>query len=278
MKLFRFSFATFQYLIYLCKKKYESMTSIAERHKYILESLAKNGFIKVIDVAKELDVTPVTIRKDLKYLEEKKLLYRTHGSASPINPLTSDIDVQEKEKLRKDEKKRIAIEAAKLIEENDSIIIASGSTVHMFAEQIIPISHLTVVTASLKTALLLNAVNNIEVIQLGGTVRKNSFSVIGDYTSQFFEQITCSKLFLGVDGIDLEYGVTNSNIEEAILNKKMIEASLRTIILADSSKFGRRGFGKICNLDRIDVIITDSGISKTMAQSIEEMGIELIIV
>ena len=278
MKLFRLSFATYQYLIYLCKKKYESMTSIAERHKYILESLAKNGFIKVIDIAKELDVTPVTIRKDLKYLEEKKLLYRTHGSASPIKPLTSDIDVQEKEKLRKDEKKRIAIEAAKLVEENDSIIIASGSTVHMFAEQIVPTSHLTVVTASLKTALLLNAVNNIEVIQLGGTVRKNSFSVIGDYTSQFFEQITCSKLFLGVDGIDLEYGITNSNIEEAILNKKMIEASLRTIILADSSKFGRRGFGKICNLDRIDVIITDSGISKSMAQSIEEMGIELMIV
>ena len=109
------------------------MTSIAERHKYILESLAKNGFIKVNEIAKELEVTPVTIRKDLKHLEEKKLLYRTHGSASPVNPLTSDIDVHEKEKLRKEEKKRIATAAAKLIEENDSIIIASGSTVHTFA-------------------------------------------------------------------------------------------------------------------------------------------------
>lgn len=254
------------------------MTSIAERHKYILENLAKNGFIKVNDIAKELEVTPVTIRKDLKHLEEKKLLYRTHGSASPVNPLASDIDVQEKEKLRKEEKKRIAMAAVKLVEENDSIIIASGSTVHMFAEQITPINHLTVVTASLKTSLLLNAINNIEVIQLGGIVRKNSFSVIGDYTSQFFEQITCSKLFLGVDGIDLEHGITNSNIEEAILNKKMIEASLRTIILADSSKFGRRGFGKICSLDCIDVIITDTGISRSIAQAIEEMGIELIIV
>ena len=233
------------------------MTSIAERHKYILESLAKNGFIKVNEIAKELEVTPVTIRKDLKHLEEKKLLYRTHGSASPVNPLTSDIDVHEKEKLRKEEKKRIAT---------------------TFAEHITPINHLTVVTASLKTSLLLNTINNIEVIQLGGIVRKNSFSVIGDYTSLFFEQITCSKLFLGVDGIDLEYGITNSNIEEAVLNKKMIEASLRTIILADSSKFGRRGFGKICSLDCIDVIITDSGISQSMAQAIEEMGIELIVV
>ena len=208
------------------------MTSIAERHKYILECLNRNGFIKVNDIAKDLEVTPVTIRKDLKYLEEKKLLYRTHGR----------------------------------------------STVHMLAEQLTPIEHLIVVTASLKTAILLNAVNNIEVIQLGGTVRKNSCSVIGDYTSQLFEQITCSKLFLGVDGIDLEHGITNSNIAEANLNKKMIEASLRTIILADSSKFGRRGFGKICDLNRVDVIITDSGISKAMAQSIEEIGIELIIV
>lgn len=83
---------------------------------------------------------------------------------------------------------------------------------------------------------------------------------------------------MGVDGIDLEHGITNSNIAEANLNKKMIEASLRTIILADSSKFGRRGFGKICDLNRVDVIITDSGISKAMAQSIEEIGIELIIV
>ena len=238
------------------------MTSIAERHKYILECLNRNGFIKVNDIAKDLEVTPVTIRKDLKYLEEKKLLYRTHGSASPINPVTPEINVQEKEKLEK----------------NDSIIIASGSTVHMLAEQLTPIEHLIVVTASLKTAILLNAVNNIEVIQLGGTVRKNSCSVIGDYTSQLFEQITCSKLFLGVDGIDLEHGITNSNIAEANLNKKMIEASLRTIILADSSKFGRRGFGKICDLNRVDVIITDSGISKAMAQSIEEIGIELIIV
>ena len=115
----------------------------------------------------------------------------------------------------------------------------------MLAEQLTPIEHLIVVTASLKTAILLNAVNNIEVIQLGGTVRKNSCSVIGDYTSQLFEQITCSKLFLGVDGIDLEHGITNSNIAEANLNKKMIEASLRTIILADSSKFGRRGLSLI---------------------------------
>lgn len=254
------------------------MLSIAERHKYILETLNKNGFVKVTDIAKDLNVTSVTIRKDLKNLEEKKLLYRTHGSASPVNPITSDVNVSVKEKIKTDEKKRIADAACKLIVENDSIIIASGSTVNIFAEALNPIGHLTVVTSSLKTSIILNNKNDVDVIQLGGTVRKSSFSVIGDFAARTLDVLNCSKLFFGVDGIDLEYGVTNSNIEEAILNKKMMEASLRTIILTDSTKFGRRGFGKICNLDKVDVIITDSGIPEAMVKAIEESGIELIVV
>ena len=253
------------------------MISIAERHKHILDCLARDGYVRVDEMAKELDVTTVTIRKDLKYLEEKKLLYRTHGSASPVNPQTQEVEVREKEKIHIDEKRRIAMAAAQLIEPDDSIIIASGSTVQMLGDFIQPQGHLTVVTSSLKTAVQLNSMDRVDVIQLGGNVRKNSLSVVGVYTSQFFEQITCSKLFLGVDGIDLDYGITNSNIEEALLNIKMIEASQRTIIMADSSKFGRRGFGRICNLDRIDVIITDSGITASVARAIEDAGIELII-
>ena len=253
------------------------MISIAERHKHILDCLARDGYVRVAEMAKELDVTTVTIRKDLKYLEEKKLLYRTHGSASPVNPQTQEVEVREKEKIHIDEKRRIAMAAAQLIEPDDSIIIASGSTVQMLGDFIQPQGHLTVVTSSLKTAVQLNSMDRVDVIQLGGNVRKNSLSVVGVYTSQFFEQITCSKLFLGVHGIDHDYGITNSNIEEALLNIKMIEASQRTIIMADSSKFGRRGFGRICNLDRIDVIITDSGITASVARAIEDAGIELII-
>ena len=253
------------------------MISIAERHKHILDCLARDGYVRVAEMAKELDVTTVTIRKDLKYLEEKKLLYRTHGSASPVNPQTQEVEVREKEKIPIDEKRRIAMAAAQLIEPDDSIIIASGSTVQMLGDFIQPQGHLTVVTSSLKTAVQLNSMDRVDVIQLGGNVRKNSLSVVGVYTSQFFEQITCSKLFLGVDGIDLDYGITNSSIEEALLNIKMIEASQRTIIMADSSKFGRRGFGRICNLDRIDVIITDSGITASVARAIADAGIELII-
>ena len=254
------------------------MMSIAERHKYILELLQKDGFVRVTDLTKALDVTPVTIRKDLKILEEKGLLYRTHGSASPVNPHTGDRHVTEKEKFNIEEKQRIAVEAAKLLEDSDSIIMNSGTTICAFAEAIEPRGQLTVVTSSIKATTILGELDNINIIQLGGTFRKKSISVIGNYTLQFLEGITCSKLFLGVDGIDPDFGVTTSNIEEAELNKKMMGVSLTTVVLADSSKFGRKGFGKICDIDKIDIIITDKGISKAMADMIEDMGVKLIIV
>lgn len=251
--------------------------SIAERHKYILNTLQKEGFVKVVDIAKKLDVTTVTIRKDLKALEEKGLLYRTHGSASPINPHITDRNVKEKEKIKTKEKQLIGIFAARLIEEDDSIIINSGSTICAFAEQIEPKGRLTVVTSSIKATSILSENEGINISQLGGTLRRSSMSVIGNYTLSFLENITCSKVFLGVDGVDLDFGVTTSNIEEAELNKAMMNISLKTIVLCDSSKFGRKGFGKICNLDKIDIIITDEGISTSMQKLIEEQGVEIII-
>lgn len=254
------------------------MISIAERHKYILNILQKEGYVKVLDLAKQLDVTPVTVRKDLKMLEEKGLLYRTHGSASPVNPHPGDRTVSEKEKIKPEEKRKIGEAATRLLKSNDSIIINSGSTICAFAEQIEPIEGLTIVSASLKATMILGEKNFINLIQLGGIFRKRSTSVIGSYAQAFLKEITCSKLFLGVDGIDIDFGITTSNIEEAELNKAMMDVASKTIILADSSKFGRKGFGKICDIDKIDTIITDAGVSSSMVKKIEEQGIELMIV
>lgn len=251
--------------------------SIAERHKYILSALQKEGFVKVVDIAKKLDVTTVTVRKDLKVLEEKGLLYRTHGSASPVNPHTADRHVKEKEKIRIKEKQLIGAFAARLIDEDDSIIINSGSTICAFVEQVQPKGRLTVVTSSIKATSILSENEGINVSQLGGTLRRSSMSVTGNYTLSFLENITCSKVFLGVDGIDLDFGVTTSNIEEAELNRAMMAIALKTIVLCDSSKFGRKGFGKICNLDKIDIVVTDEGISDSMKGLLEEQGIEVII-
>jgi DeoR family transcriptional regulator of aga operon len=249
-----------------------------QRHQIILETLQKEKYLEVLDLCKLLDVSAVTIRKDLKLLEEKGLLFRTHGGASLENPYINEKAVVEKEKISVEEKNGIAQAAAKLIDENDSILVASGTTVQALAKYIKPQKKLTVITSSLHVVLHLIHDKNIEILQLGGYVRHSSASVIGNYALHILENVSCSKLFLGVDGIDLDFGLSTTNLEEAQLNKKMLNSAQKTIVLADSSKFGKKSFARICGLDQIDEIITDSGISSSTVKILEEKGIIVNII
>ena len=255
------------------------MLSIAERHKYILDSLNKHGFVRITDVANELGVTKVTIRKDIKILESKGLLYKVHGSARPANPHVADLDVHVKDNINRDAKRRIAQRAVEMLGETDSIIVASGSTVYAFAEEIKMRMwhHLNIVTPFLRLGVLLNESENVNVVQLGGCVHKKSLSAIGGYAEAALSDFSCSKLFFGVDGIDLEHGITTSTIEEAKLTQVMMRSASKIIILADSSKFGQRGFGRICSVEEIDVIVTDSRISEQAVAMAEEAGVDLVI-
>ena len=248
-----------------------------KRHELIMEALIKHGSVLVSDLVTMLDVSAVTVRKDLTELEKGDKLYRSHGKAVLINPYINNRSVNEKEKLAADEKHAIGREAARLITRDDSIAIASGTTVHALARNIQPIHKLTVVSASLAVSNILSQHENVDIIKLGGMMRHSSLSVVGDYAAQFLLQCSFSKLYLGVDGIDVDYGITTTEIREAALNRIMMDASQKTIVLADSSKFGRRGFAKIADIDAIDIVITDAGISPKAAKRLEDLGIELII-
>ena len=255
------------------------MLSIAERYKYILDNLNKHGFVRITDVANELGVTKVTIRKDIKILESKGLLYKVHGSARPANPHVADLDVHVKDNINRDAKGCIARRAVELLGDTDSILVASGSTVFAFAEEIRMRTwhHLNIVTPFLRLGMLLNELENVSVVQLGGAVHKKSLSVLGDEAIRMLGDCICSKVFFGVDGIDPEHGITTSTIEEAKLTRRMMQAASQVVVLADSSKFGQRGFGRICSLEDIDVIVTDAGISEQMVAMVEEAGVDLIV-
>lgn len=248
-----------------------------ERHNLILDFLMQNDSVLVSELSAKLNVSSVTIRKDLTELEKEKKLYRNHGKAILINPYITNRDVNEKEKIFVEEKKAIGTCAAKLITPKDSILIASGTTLHYFARQIRNLEPLTVITASLQVSEILLQHPNIDIIQLGGLIRHSSLSVVSKHAEVMLSNFSCSKLFLGVDGIDLDYGITTTNLMEANLNQTMIQTAQKTIVLADSSKFGKRGFSKICNMEEIDQIITDSHVSPSVKKQIEEMGIELTI-
>lgn len=248
-----------------------------ERQSIILELLIQHNSILVTDLATHLNVSSVTIRKDLTDLEREKKLYRNHGKAILIDPYIDNRNVSEKEKLYVEEKRLIGMKAASLITPKDSILIASGTTMHALARSIVPVDELTVITVSMEVSNILASEKNIYIIQLGGILRHSSLSVVGKYAENILADFSCSKLFIGVDGIDLDFGITTTNMMEASLNRVMMQTAQKTIVLADSSKFGRRGFSKIADMEDVDHIITDSHIPPSTALRLEEMGIEVTI-
>ena len=247
------------------------------RHQKILDLLHKKKQVKVQELSDLLKTSTVTIRKDLKLLEEKRLLFRFHGGASLESPYVNDRSVNEKEFINAPEKAAIGLRASKMITDDQYIILASGTSILAMAKFINPVKKLTVVTSALNVAMELTKRENVEVLQLGGYIRPSSFSVIGHYSETILNDIACSKLFLSVDGLDLEYGLSTTNAQEAHLNQQMIKSAKEVIVLVDSTKFGKKSFGRICTLEQVDHIITDSKISDEIAKKIRALGIDLSI-
>ena len=251
--------------------------TLSERHKAILESLRNSGSVDVGVLSQQLKVSAVTIRKDLDMLEEKKLLYRTHGGAIIADPYIATRKVSEKEKLHPELKRRIGQRAVELLSPQDALIIASGTTVQAFA-RCIPNMKMTVITSAMNVVMELLDKPDIEIIQLGGIIRHSSASVVSEYAIRMLDNFACNKLVLGVDGIDPEYGLSTTHLQEASLNRMMIHSATKTIVLADSSKFGRRGFSKICDMSDIDHVITDSGTPAKMLDAMAEQGVKVTVV
>ena len=253
------------------------MSNINRRQEEILKEIDEKGYVNVVDLCETHNVSTVTIRKDLNLLENEKLLHRTHGGASKQPIYTFERDVRQKETLQVDQKQQIAKEALKFISENDSIILGSGSTIHYLARVITGFQKITVLTPSLRVSLALSKDTHVDTIQLGGNIRNSATSVVGPIAESILRQFSCNKLFLGADGFHLDFGLSTSNALEAHLNQAMIDVAEKIIVLADSTKMNVKGFGKICNLDKIDVLITDEGIDAETKTKLEEIGIDVVI-
>lgn len=251
--------------------------SAEARQKRILEILNFQGSASVSDLSARLGVSEVTVRKDLSQLEAENRLYRTHGRAVPICSYVVNRHLNEKEKIYSKEKMAIGRVAASLVKENDSLLIASGTTVLYAAKEMMDARGLTVISASVSVSSILSQNKGIDVVQLGGIVRESSVSVVGSFAENMLTNFNCSRLLMGADGVDLQYGVTTTNIMEASLNQMMMKASKQTILLVDSSKFGKRGFSKICDVGDVDIVITDAGIPQNYLDSLKESGVEVIV-
>jgi DeoR family transcriptional regulator of aga operon len=249
-----------------------------ERRREILELLQTDGRVLVSDLAKRFRTSLITIRKDLEVLHHQGELERTHGGALPMKTgALKDRSLQEKERMHRREKLRIAEAAAHMIRQGQVIILDSGTTTTAIARACRHFKSLTIVTNATNIAAEL-ADTPVEVILTGGVLRKNSFSLVGPLAEESLRKLSADLLFLGVDGFDVRYGLTTPNLLEARVNRAMAESARRTVVVCDASKFGRRSLSLILPTSAVHETITDKGISMHDLKALRKADVEVKLV
>lgn len=240
-----------------------------DRRKHILEKLYANGKIDIDDLVEELNVSAMTIRRDLNYLEEKNKIIRTHGGAILNKTLLYERTFTEKESKNRLEKQQIAKQAVKLIEEGTTIILDSGTTTFEIAKLLKEWRNITVVTNDIKIATeLMNS--QVKVIITGGELQNNIGALFGPLTENVIRNLHVDIFFLGAHAVHLEKGVMAPSFEKATIKQLMIEAADTTWLVADSSKIGEKSLTTVCELSEISGVITDMGLSEQYSAMLRE--------
>jgi DeoR family transcriptional regulator, aga operon transcriptional repressor len=249
-----------------------------ERRRAIIDLLAHQGRVLVTELSSKFETSQVTIRKDLEILHAHGLVHRTHGGALPAREgALEDPTLREKEKLHRQEKLRIAESAASRVKEGQVVILDSGTTTTAIARALRSAQNLTIITNAVNIAAEL-AGTAVEVILTGGTLRKNSFSLVGPIAEETLRRLNADLLFLGVDGFDVHYGLSTPNLLEAKVNRVMVEVARKTVAVCDSSKFGRRSLSLIAPTSALHEVITDRGVPKGDLRHLKQAGIEATLV
>lgn len=249
-----------------------------ERRRLILRILNRDGRVLVGDLAKHFRTSQVTIRKDLDVLQIHGRVHRTHGGALPARESAlEDPTLGEKEKLHRKEKLQIAAAAAGMVREGQVVILDSGTTTSAIARALREFQNLTIITNAVNIAADLSG-SSLEVILTGGTLRKNSFSLVGPIAEETLRRLNADILFLGVDGFDVHYGLSTPNLLEAKVNKAMMDVARVVVAVCDSSKFGRRSLSSIAPLSAVHHLITDRGIPKPDLNALKKTGIQVTLV
>jgi DeoR family transcriptional regulator of aga operon len=248
---------------------------IEERRRAIVEVLRAEGRVVVAELAKRFRASQVTIRKDIEALHASGKIHRTHVGALPAQESAlEDRTLVEKEKLYRREKIQIAGAAAQMVSEGQVVILDSGTTTTAIARALRNHRDLTVITNAVNIAAEL-AGSSLEVILTGGTLRKNSFSLVGPIAEDTLRRLNADILFLGVDGFDVHYGLSTPNLLEAKVNRVMMEVARTIVAVCDSSKFGRRSLSLIAPPSAVHRVITDRNASKKELAQLRKAGIEI---
>jgi len=247
----------------------------------ILTALQKSGTVSVEGLGKELQVSHVTVRRDLDTLEGRGLLRRTHGGAVSIEPFfyepfRNDRSFQAQVEKFAEEKRRIGRAAAALIQKGDIIALTPGTTTTEVVRGL-PLNHdITVVTSTVNVAMELSKRKDLNVYVTGGHLHGDWFSLVGPTAAQSLSRVMIHVLFIGADGIDATSGISCYDPEEAQLNAAMVKHARKKVAVVDHSKFGTVAGWRICPTDELDVLVTGSSVTDEMIAPFEGAEIEVI--
>ena len=249
----------------------------ADRFGRILELLSQGGSVAVSDLSAELGVSEATIRRDLRALDEQRLLERAHGGA--VSQGTAyELPVRYRAGHARVEKQRIARAAVERVGDGDVVALTGGTTTTEVGRQLARLSGLSVVTNALNIAAELAVRPNLKLIVTGGVARGASYELVGPLAESTLHSINIDVAFVGVDGIDRDAGLTTQNETEAATNRVLIERSRRVIVVADASKLGRVVFASICPVSAVTELVTQADADPGQVDKLRAAGLTVTLV
>jgi DeoR family galactitol utilization operon repressor len=241
------------------------------RERAIIDKLSEEGAVSVTNLAKELGYSEVTIRGDLKLLEEKGWINRTRGGAAPA----LHRNILERQRIFPERKNAIARAAAELVNDGDVIMIEAGTTTALIARYLTGKRDVHVVTNSTLVFSYGRMNPNLQITMTGGEFRRPTESLVGPIALETISRLNVRLAFVGTDGFTLEHGMTTHLMEGAEIVKAMRSHAGTTVLTADSSKYGRMGFANVLPLSEVDMILTDEYLDTATAAELEAAGIRL---
>ncbi|MFI0514273.1 DeoR/GlpR family DNA-binding transcription regulator [Streptomyces sp. WSLK1-5] len=254
----------------------------AERRQLILEMVRANGAVSLRELARVVQTSEVTVRRDVRALEAEGLLDRRHGGAVLPGGFTRESGFPQKSHLATAEKTAIADLAAGLVEEGEAIVVGAGTTTQELARRLARVPGLTVVTNSLLVAQALAHANRVEVVMTGGTLRGSNYALVGSGAEQSLQGLRVSRAFLSGSGLTAERGLSTSNMLSASVDRALVQAAAEVVVLADHTKLGTDTMFQTVPTDLITRLVTDEppahdDRAATELQALADQGVQIAV-
>ncbi len=245
----------------------------AERHSKILQMISETGVVQVEELAKVLDVSLMTIRRDLEKLKQDGIIERCHGGAV----IKREVSYMEKRTLQIEQKMKIADKCAGYVKKGDTVFLDAGTTTYEIAKRIRNISGITVITNDLEIARILLE-SDVHLMLCGGNVQKSTGSMLGPFANQMMEDIRTEIAFLGAMSIDDNFNVLTPTLNKAVLKRIICKNTSRPYLAVDETKFGKQALMRINHLSDYIGVVTNKSLNQEEEQKIRQMKINMIIV